>query len=63
MIDRIRFLCTVYNPSTGAYEFEYAYFVGMGVGGFSLTVTGAVIYRLWRNNRRLVAAQRVEQRG
>jgi protein SCO1/2 len=62
VIDRIRFLCTVYNPSAGAYEFEYAYFVGMVIGGFSLVVTGLVVFRLWRNNRRLIAVQRAAQR-
>ena len=63
VIGRIRFLCTVYNPSTGAYEFEYAYFVGMAIGGFALVITGVIIFRLWRNNRRLIAAQRADQRG
>lgn len=63
VIDRVRFLCTIYNPSTGAYEFEYAYFVGMGIGGVSLIVTGTIVYRLWRNNRRLVAAQAAGRRG
>jgi len=63
IVDRIRFLCTVYNPSTGAYQFEYAYFVGMGIGGVSLVVTGTMVYRLWRNNRRLIAAQGAERRG
>ena len=63
VVDRIRFLCTVYNPSTGAYEFEYAYFVGMAVGGFSLFVMGVIVFRLWRNNRRLVAARQAEQHG
>jgi protein SCO1/2 len=61
VIDRIRFLCTVYNPSTGAYSFEYAYFIGMGIGGVSLVITGLIVYRLWRSNRRLVAAHRAEQ--
>lgn len=63
VVDRIRFLCTVYNPSTGAYEFEYAYFIGMAVGGFSLAVMGVIVFRLWRNNRRLIAVQRAGQRG
>jgi len=61
VVDRIRFLCTVYNPSTGAYEFEYAYFVGMVVGGFSLIVMGVIVFRMWRNNRRLLARKAAEQ--
>jgi protein SCO1/2 len=63
VVDRIRFLCTVYNPSTGAYEFEYAYFVGMAVGGLSLVVMGVIVFRFWHNNQRLVAAKRARQRG
>ena len=63
VVDRVRFLCTVYNPSTGAYEFEYAYFVGMAVGGFSLLVMGVIVFRLWRKNRRLIAARQAEQHG
>jgi len=63
VVDRIRFLCTVYNPATGAYEFEYAYFVGMAVGGFSLIVMGLIVFRLWRNNRRLVAARKTVEQG
>lgn len=63
LIDRVRFLCTVYNPSTGAYEFEYAYFLGMGVGGFSLVVTGWIVFGLRRGNRRSTAAQRVGDNG
>lgn len=63
VVDRIRFLCTVYNPATGAYEFEYAYFVGMAVGGFSLVIMGVIVFRLWRNNRRLVRMRRARQHG
>jgi protein SCO1/2 len=61
LVNRIRFLCTVYNPSTGAYEFDYAIGFGIGIGGFSLILTGLVVFRLWRNNRRLLAAR--EGRG
>jgi protein SCO1/2 len=63
IVDRIRFLCTVYDPSTGAYKFDYSYFVGMAVGGFSLAVMGVIVFRLWYKNRRLIAAQRARQRG
>lgn len=61
VVDRIRFLCTVYNPATGAYEFEYAYFVGMAIGGLSLIVMGVIVFRMWRYNRRLVARKAAEQ--
>lgn len=50
---RIQFLCTVYNPSAGAYRFDYAIFFGIAIGGASLLLTIAIVVRLWRHNRRL----------
>lgn len=55
LIDRISFICTTYNPATGAYEFDYAIAFGITLGGLSLMLTGFVIFRLWRGNRRLLA--------
>lgn len=50
--DRLTFLCTVYNPLTGAYRFDYGIFFGVAIGGMSLVLTGVVILRLWIGNRR-----------
>lgn len=50
--DRISFLCTVYNPLTGAYRFDYSIFFGIFFGGLSLVVTGIIIFRLWLQRRR-----------
>jgi len=61
IVDRIKFLCSVYNPSTGAYQYDYAIFFGIGIGGLSLILSGWVIVVLWRNNRRLWAMR--EGRG
>ena len=61
VVDRVRFICTTYNPSTGAYEFDYANFVGIAVGGTSLLIVGFIIFKLWRNNRQLMDKQ--EERG
>ena len=60
LIDRIRFICTVYNPSSGAYEFDYAIAFGIVIGGLSLVLSGFVIFRLWRAN---VAASRSGRPG
>lgn len=62
LVDRIKFICTVYNPSSGAYEFDYAIGFGIAIGGFSLVLTGLVVFNLWRTNRRLEAA-RAEGQG
>jgi protein SCO1/2 len=50
--DRINFLCTVYNPLTGAYRFDYSIFFGIFFGGLSLLLTGLIILRLWLERRR-----------
>lgn len=50
--DRITFLCTVYNPHTRAYRFDYGIFFGMAIGGVSLLLTGALVLRLWLSRRR-----------
>lgn len=63
--DRISFLCTVYNPLTGAYRFDYGIFFGIFFGGLSLILTGLVILRLWLERRRAMrqAAHRPVRRG
>ncbi|WP_347309653.1 SCO family protein [Defluviimonas sp. SAOS-178_SWC] len=50
--DRVAFLCTVYNPLTGAYRFDYGIFFGIFFGAVSLILTGFVIVRLWLERRR-----------
>ncbi|HEY7645764.1 MAG TPA: SCO family protein [Hyphomicrobiales bacterium] len=54
--DRISFLCTVYNPLTGAYRFDYGIFFGIFFGGLSLILTGLVLLRLWLERRRALRA-------
>ncbi len=53
--DRFSFLCTVYNPATGAYRFDYGIFFGIFLGGLSLILTGLVIFKLWLDSRRALA--------
>lgn len=52
LIDRINFLCTIYNPRTGAYRFDYGILFGIFFGAISLILTGAAILRLWYERRR-----------
>jgi len=54
--DRISFLCTVYNPLTGAYRFDYGIFFGIFFGAVSLLLTGIVILMLWLERRRAAKA-------
>jgi len=63
LVNRIKFICTVYNPSSGAYEFDYAIGFGIVIGGSSLMLSGLVIFRLWRGNKRLLAARGKQGQG
>jgi protein SCO1/2 len=57
LADRLRFLCTVYDPKTGRYKTDYTIFFEIGVGGLSLAVMGWLIVRLWRGSRRPALAE------
>jgi len=49
LINRVRLFCTVYDPSTGTYQLNYAMISGMIVGTFVLVGTGIFLFRLVRN--------------
>ena len=51
LLDRIRLICTVYNPNTGRYYFSYSLFIGVAVGGASLLLVLAFLVREWRRAR------------
>ena len=55
LADRLRFLCTVYDPETGRYRTDYAIYIGIFTGGLSLILMAWVILRMWRGNGRLEA--------
>ncbi len=54
--DRLTFICTVYNPLTGAYRFDYSIVFGVFFGGLSLILFGWAIVRLWLERRRALRA-------
>lgn len=55
--DRLTFLCTVYNPLTGAYRFDYGILFGVFFGALSLLLSAWVIIRLWLERRRALKAR------
>jgi protein SCO1/2 len=59
LADRIRFLCTVYDPNQGRYRTSYAIALGIFVGSLSLLISGTIFGRAWvrnaRRHRRLAA--------
>lgn len=48
LTDRVRWFCTVYDPTTGRYRFDYSPFIAITVGALSLIAMGTVILRAWR---------------
>lgn len=52
LLDRVKLLCTVYDPTTGRYRFSYAIFIELIAGGLSLAGVAAILVRLWLQSRR-----------
>ncbi len=55
LADRIRFLCTVYDPMTGRYRTDFAIAFGITIGGLSLILMGWIVFGMWRGNRSIEA--------
>lgn len=51
LVDRLRFLCTVYDPRTGAYRTDYGIYIGITLGGLSLMIMGWMLWGMWRKTR------------
>ena len=51
-IERVKLLCTVYDPAAGRYRFDYSIFVAAGVGILCLGGVGVFIVRAWRESGR-----------
>ena len=51
IVNRVRLFCTVFNPATGRYGFDYSLFIVIGVGSFCLSLVGFVIIRAWLHSR------------
>lgn len=50
LVDRIRYFCTVYDPGSGRYYFDYSFFVLVTVGLMSFAAILAVLVREWRRS-------------
>ena len=49
-VDNVRLFCTIYDPSTGRYRFDYSIFVGIIVGGLCLGAIAWFLVRAWRES-------------
>lgn len=48
-LNNVRLFCTVYDPHSGRYQFDYSIFIGMALGVLVLGGIAAFIYREWRH--------------
>jgi protein SCO1/2 len=48
LINRVRLFCTLYDPRTGAYRFDYAPFIAIAIGLAALAGIGGFVLREWR---------------
>jgi len=47
MLDRVRFLCTVYDARVDRYRFSFGIFIGLGVGALGLGGVAVFLVRAW----------------
>jgi protein SCO1/2 len=55
IVNRVRLFCTIYDPTTGRYRFDYSIFISMVVGSLTLGTIAFVLVRAWLRGRRLRA--------
>jgi protein SCO1/2 len=48
LINRVRLFCTLYDPRTGGYRFDYSPFIGMAIGLVALAGVAGFAIREWR---------------
>lgn len=50
--NKIKLFCTVYDPTTDKYRFDYSIFLGLLIGASSIGIVGFLVLREWRRTRR-----------
>ena len=53
LINRVRLFCTLYDPASQRYRFDYSLFIALTVGFLSLCVIGTILVRGLLQSRRL----------
>ena len=48
LIDRIKFICTTYDPGAGRYRIDYGLVFGSVIAALSLVLMGGLLVREWR---------------
>lgn len=52
-INNIRLFCTIYDPHSGRYEFDYSIFIGIAMSILILGAIAVFIVRAWRQNNKI----------
>jgi protein SCO1/2 len=52
VVDRIKFICTTFDPGVGRYRIDYGLIFGGFLGALSLVLMGGMILREWRRASR-----------
>lgn len=52
LINRVRLYCTLYDPVSGTYRFDYSLFIAIILGGLSMGLMGTIVFRAWWGHRR-----------
>ena len=52
VLDRIKFICTTFDPGAGRYRIDYGLVFGSVLAALSLAVMGGLILREWRRTAR-----------
>lgn len=47
LVNRVKLFCTLYDPASGRYRFDYSLFIGMLIGFVSIAIIGFVVVRAW----------------
>jgi protein SCO1/2 len=50
-INGVKLFCTVYDPASGRYKFDYSLFVGIFIGTIMLGGVAVFLVRAWREHR------------
>jgi|SRR3989344_3952684 len=50
--NKIKLFCTVYDPTTDKYRFDYSIFLGLFIGASSIGIVSFLVFREWRRTRR-----------
>lgn len=52
LINRVKLFCTIYDPKSDRYRFDYSLFVAMIIGALCLSGVAIVLVREWRRSSR-----------